>query len=189
MFEVNPAFNKRLFVVDNFYSNPDEIRELALKEQYENGSDWYKGRRSFNNFLFPQVKRAFEDIMGIRIREWESYGMNGKFQYCLPEDVLVYHYDLQTWAAVLYLNPDAPFETGTSFYAHKETKLRNANEPNADSCFGGGFLDGTKFELVDTVGNVYNRVVIFDARCFHAANRYCGQKINDSRLFQIFFFD
>jgi len=189
MFEVNPAFNKRLFVVDNFYNNPDEVRELALQQEYEQGSGWYKGCRTYKNFLTPQVKNAFQDIMGVRIREWESHGMNGKFQYCLPQDVLVYHYDAQTWAAVLYLTPDAPVDTGTSFYAHKQTRLRNADEPNADSCFSGGFLDGTKFELVDTVGNVYNRVVIFDARCFHAANRYFGQTINDSRLFQIFFFD
>ena len=123
MFEVNPAFKKRLFVVDNFYSNPDKIRELALNQEYENGSDWYKGRRTFNNFLFPQTKHAFEDIMGIKIREWESHGMNGKFQYCLPEDMLVYHYDaynfeidkVYDWVVVdIFWDIDSDFEVNYS---------------------------------------------------------------------------
>jgi hypothetical protein len=190
MLEVNPAFKKRLFVVDNFYSNPDEVRNLALAQEYEDKSDWYKGRRTFKNFHSPEIKRAFEDIMGMRIREWETHGMNGKFQYCIPEDRLVYHYDAQTWAAMIYLTPNAPFEAGTSLYAHKKTKIRHVDEhPEADSCFSGGFYDKTNFELVDTIGNVYNRLVIFDARCFHAATEYFGTNINNSRLFQIFFFD
>lgn len=190
MFQVNNFFKKRLFVVDNFYKNPDEVRKYALSQQYEEGSDWYKGRRTFSNYRPPEVKEAFEDIMGIQIREWESHGMNGKFQFCTPRDSLVYHYDSQTWAALIFLTPDAPFETGTSLYAHKATKIRHIDEhPQADTCFNGGFYDKSKFELVDTVGNVYNRLVIFDARCFHAATEYFGQTIEDSRLFQIFFFD
>lgn len=184
---VNPK--KRLFVVDNFYNDPHLVRNFALQQEYENASDWYKGRRTFRQFLFPQIKPRFEEIMGIKIREWESHGMNGKFQFCVPEDRLVYHYDSQTWAAMIYLTPNAPYPTGTSFYAHKETRKIHADDANADSCFSGGFYDGTKFELVDTVGNVFNRLVLFDARLFHAASGYFGQKIEDARLFQIFFFD
>ena len=64
-----------------------------------------------------------------------------------------------------------------------------AEDPDSDKAFAGGFYDSTKFELIDTVGNVFNRCVIFDARQIHAASEYFGQTINDSRLFQIFFFD
>jgi hypothetical protein len=115
--------------------------------------------------------------------------MNGVFQYCTPEDALVYHYDSQTWAAMIFLTPDAPLQTGTSFYKHKETGIKVAEDPDADRAFAGGFYDATKFELIDTVGNVFNRCVIFDARQIHAATEYFGKDINDSRLFQIFFFD
>lgn len=180
----------RLWVIDNFYQDPYAVRNFALQQEYENSSDWYKGRRTFKQFLSPYIKSRFEEIMGIKIREWESHGMNGKFQFCVPEDRLVYHYDSQTWAAMIYLTPNAPPSTGTSFYAHKNTSIRHIEDhPEADSCFSGGFYDSTKFELVDTVGNVFNRLVIFDARLFHAASGYFGQNINDSRLFQIFFFD
>lgn len=181
---------KRIFVVDNFYDDPYAVRQFALEQQFEDHSDWYKGRRTYERFLQPQVKRAFEEIMGHKITEWESHGMNGKFQYCVPENPLVFHYDSQTWAALIYLTPDAPFSTGTNLYAHRNTKIRHIDEdPRADTCFSGGFYDSTKFELVDVVGNVFNRLVIFDARSFHAAAGYFGKNITDSRLFQIFFFD
>ena len=53
----------------------------------------------------------------------------------------------------------------------------------------GGFFDKTKFEVVDVVGNVFNRLVIFNGKCFHSASEYFGQTIEDSRLFHMFFFD
>jgi hypothetical protein len=180
---------KRLFVVDNFLEDPYAARNFALNVPFVEEKEWYKGKRSAERYHTLQIKKAFEDIIGFNITEWESHGMNGKFQYCTPQDALVYHYDAQTWAAMIYLTPDAPFDTGTSFYAHKQSRIRHVDEPGADQCFSGGFYDSTKFELVDTVGNVFNRLVIFDARAFHAANKYFGQTMQDSRLFQIFFFD
>lgn len=190
LFNINRNRKKRIFVVDNFFDRPEEVRTFAMRQKYEEKSDWYKGRRTFERWLSPVVKAEFENIMGIKIREWESHGMNGKFQYCLPQDPLVYHNDSQTWAALIYLTPDAPFSTGTALYAHKQSRIRHIDEsPEAGKCFSGGFYDKTKFELVDVVGNVFNRLVIFDARCFHAATDYFGQTIQDARLFQIFFFD
>ena len=55
--------------------------------------------------------------------------------------------------------------------------------------FEGNFYDKTPWELVDTVGNVYNRMVVFDSRRVHAASEYFGDSIENSRLFQMFFFD
>lgn len=189
-FAVNNKTKRRVWVVDDFYQDPYAVREFALQQKFEDQSDWYKGRRTYDRWLMPGVKRAFENVMGHKIKEWESHGMNGKFQYCVPENPLVFHYDSQSWAALIYLTPDAPFSTGTNLYAHRETRIRHIDEdPRADSCFSGGFYDSTKFEMVDTIGNVFNRLVIFDARSFHAAAGYFGKNIYDSRLFQIFFFD
>ena len=55
--------------------------------------------------------------------------------------------------------------------------------------FRRGFLDSTEFEMVDTVGNVYNRVVLFDAKMIHSASEYFGTTKENGRLFQLFFFD
>lgn len=195
IFRLNKNPRKKLFVVDNFYDDPHAVREYALKQNYNGDLRFYKGKRTGDRFSTPQIRQKFEEIMGQPITRWDTpsaeFGgsMNGVFQYCTPEDALVYHYDSQTWAAMIFLTPDAPVQTGTSFYKHKETGIKVAEDPDADRAFAGGFYDATKFELIDTVGNVFNRCVIFDARQIHAATEYFGKDINDSRLFQIFFFD
>ena len=51
------------------------------------------------------------------------------------------------------------------------------------------FLDGTKWEEIDRIGNKYNRLAIWDAKLIHAASQYFGKNLNDSRLFHMFFFD
>jgi hypothetical protein len=186
---INLNYNKRLWVVDNFYSDPYAVREYALAQEFAADQNWYKGNRSVQQHFVPGTKREFEKIMGVKIVNWESHAMCGRFQYCTSHDEIVYHFDGQTWAAMLYLTPNAPFECGTSFYAHKEKKIRHESDPDSWTAFDGGFYDRTKFELVDTVGNVFNRLMIFDAKSLHAASQYFGSNIEDARLFHIFFFD
>ena len=186
---INRQPQKTVWVVDNFYSDPYAVREYALKQEFKPEIEYFKGSRSLDQYFVPGTKEAFERIMGIKIREWESHGMCGRFQYCTAQDPLVYHNDGQTWAAMIYLNPDAPYCTGTSLYASKNGARRTSDPNFTDDVFAGGFYDETKFELVDSIGNVFNRLFIFDAQNIHAASKYFGQTKEDSRLFHIFFFD
>ena len=85
-------------------------------------------------------------------------------------------------AAVIYLTPDAPFDTGTSFYRHKETGLTKMGKfTDVDKTDA---YDPDLWEEIDRIGNVYNRCIIFDADRYHCATKYTGE-----RLFQVFFFD
>ena len=186
---INRQPNKTVWVVDNFYSDPYAVREYALKQEFKPEIEYFKGSRSLDQYFVPGTKEAFERIMGIKIREWESHGMCGRFQYCTAQDSLVYHNDGQTWAAMIYLNPDAPYCTGTSLFASKNGARRTTDTNFSDDVYAGGFYDETKFELVDSIGNVFNRLFIFDAQNIHAASKYFGQTKEDSRLFHIFFFD
>ena len=77
---------------------------------------------------------------------------------------------------------------------HKETKLRHSQEEvngkNINAAFNQDtFVDPYPYEMVDTAGNVFNRLVIFDARLIHSAGDYFGHNIETGRLFQMFFFD
>lgn len=195
VFAINQFPRKKLFVVDNFYEDPELVRQYALSHEFNSDLRFYKGRRTLGRHSTPQIKQKFEEIIGEKITRWdtpsEEFGgsMNGVFQFCTPEDTLVYHYDEQKWAAMIFLTPDAPLNTGTSFYRHKETGIKVSEDPDSSRAFVGGFYDSTKFELIDTVGNVFNRCVIFDARQIHAATKYFGQSKEDARLFHIFFFD
>lgn len=193
-FKLKNTIDKRLFVVDNFYENPDQVREFALSQTfYDDGG--YLGMRTRKQFFFDGVKERFESIIGQKITDWESQEMNGRFQTCKAGTPLVYHCDDQKWAGIVYLTPNAPVSCGTSFYIHKETKKHHNSQ--VDWANGEGlkvfnqktFLDRTPYEMVDTVGNIYNRLVIFDGGLIHAASEYFGWDIASSRLFHMFFFN
>jgi len=189
IFKVNTNMKKRLWVVDNFYQNPDEVRKFALGVEYNEDIQWYKGMRSKEQYLFNGLKEALESVMGIKLKPLETHGQCGRFQICRSQEQIVYHNDSQKYAAMVYLTPDAPVESGTMLLRSKITGARHISDPNFDDSFKGGFYDKTKFEVVDNVGNIYNRLVIMDSHCIHAASQYFGQSKEDSRLTHLFFFD
>jgi hypothetical protein len=176
-------------VLDHFYDNVDEIRELALRQTFEFHPNNHKGKRTEKVFLFDGLKERFESILNHKIKNWNNYPVNGCFQTCIAGDQLVYHVDIQEYAGLIFLTPDAPPNSGTSFYRSKYTKRNKVGLNGDEIVFKNGFLDSTEFELVDQVGNVYNRLVLFDAQMIHAASNYFGNKLENGRLFQMFFFD
>jgi hypothetical protein len=192
--------DKGLISVDNFYDDPDLVREFATKWIRYSPSEYHKGERATNRFILNGTKEKLEKIIGKEIYNWNHGGYaNGIFQFCTADQPIVYHVDTQTYAGIVYLTPDAPPSAGTSFYKSKINGRRSFPGDDRSSqeyldTFKGisstpNFYDGTQFELVDTVGNVYNRLVLFDASQIHAATEYFGDDLLNSRLFHMFFFD
>jgi hypothetical protein len=175
-------------VIDNFYEHVDTVREFALTKNFHYHVEYHKGKRTDEVYLFDGLKESFENILQCKIKDFRRYGVNGCFQYCIGGDQLVYHYDGQEYAGIIFLTPDAPPQCGTSFYRSKHTKNMKCKGDD-DIVFRNGYLDPTEFEVVDVVGNVYNRLVLFDAKMFHAASNYFGTTKENGRLFQLFFFD
>lgn len=184
--QINTVKRTSLIIVDNFYEEPDKVRELALKAEFKPNDLRFKGQRS-KPYRFPGLKETFEYHLQRKITNWENK-TNGCFQYCVAEDKSVYHCDLQEYAAIIYLTPDAPVESGTQFFRSRLTKKMTVNECSS-KVFPTGFYDSTKFESVDTVGNIYNRLILFHSKQIHAAPVYFGNTLENCRLFQIFFFD
>lgn len=188
-FEVNASYTKRLFIVDNFYSDPNTVRDIALSMEFVSDLRYYKGLRSTQTYRSQQIKTSFEQIIGEPIVKWEDHGFNGCFQITTAEDSQVYHCDLQKWAAMIYLTPNAPYDSGTRLHAHKQTGLHHGTQSNIGDAFAGGFYDSTKFDTAAMAGNVFNRLVIMDARHIHSAGTYFGNSKETGRLVQLFFFD
>ena len=182
---------KKVFIVDDFYDDPIGVRNFALSQDFVEDLNYHKGKRTREQHDFPGLRQAFETILGFEITKWtETYPASSRFQYCTAEDKLVYHCDTQQWAGVLYLTPNAPYSAGTSLFSHTQSGLRNQNDFNGHDVFGDiGYYDKSKFDLVDVVGNVFNRLVLFDAKSIHAASEYFGTTKENGRLFQVFFFD
>lgn len=191
--------HKDLIIVDDFYADPDLIRHYAMNTLDFEHSNYHKGKRSKNRFILDGTKEKFEQIIGRTITNWnhEKYA-NGVFQYCTSQDPIVYHVDTQTYAAMVFLTPDAPLETGTAFYKSKVTGATEFSgafdQEEFNKTFKGvsnelNFFDKTQYELMDTAANVYNRLVLFNAKRIHAATQYFGDAIENARFFQLFFFD
>ena len=192
---INPNPCPTFVVIDDIYVDPNQVRDFALSQQFKEHTEYHKGKRTDSVFRFPGLKQRFELAIGKKITNWEKYGINGCFQYCTAEDALVYHTDQQSWAGVLFLTPDAPTQCGTTIFRPLARDLLvegrglMITRDNHPKVFSGGFYDKTRFEPVDVVGNMYNRVLLFNAKMIHAASQYFGNDVTNSRLFQMFFFD
>lgn len=189
--------NKNLVVVDDFYYNPDMIRDYAINNLKFKESDYHRGKRSEDRFILNGTKEKLEEILGRKIVNWNyEYYANGVFQYCTSYDPIVYHVDSQQFAGVVFLTPNAPLDSGTATYRSKitgKTRLEQ-NDDVYQQTFKGvsnemNFYDSTSYEVVDKVSNVYNRLVMWDAKAIHAATNYFGDSIENARFFQLFFFD
>lgn len=187
-FQLNETPNKRLFVVDNFYKDPYKVREMALQCNLQPNIQYYKGLRSAEVYRTEEMKEVFESIIGVKINNWH-YAINGCFQITSSADPQVYHCDQQTWAAMIYLTPNAPIQSGTRLHIHKKTGLSHGSQPGIGAAFANGHYDSTEFDVSAEAGNVFNRLVIMDARHIHSAGSYFGSNNSNSRLVQLFFFD
>ena len=115
-----------IIVIDNFYNNPDAVRDYAMTREYvERGYHGAVGHRTLKPKHFDGVKEKFESLLGKKMAKgnelggWD-YQTNGVFQHCMAEDPFVIHADDQKWAAMVYLTPNAPVECGTTLYRHRE---------------------------------------------------------------------
>lgn len=182
-------FNSKLpdiLVIDNFYKDPDNIVEYANKQEFTTNNDHYKGLRSKDRHLFPYVKEEFERLLNVEIIDWLNQPYNGCFQITDHQNPLVYHSDSQQYAAAIYLTKDAD-EMGTSFWKDKKYGHRTppSNQKELEEVYSEfNIVNPDNWELVDKVGGVYNRLVIWNAKMIHSASLYTV----NPRLVQLFFF-
>lgn len=200
--EVN--FHRRtpaLLVVDDFYRDPDAVRLLALETEYEADLRYFKGLRSKQKFLFPWVREEFQHLLGVTITDWLDQPANGSFQKTSSEDPLVWHSDTQSYAAAIYLTPAQPgdlsawggerVDAGTSFWRDRSYASRRPPSDEleyAEVYSEFNLMHPDNWELVDRIGSVYNRLVLWDAQLIHSATSYGGFTAEDPRLVQLFFF-
>ncbi len=190
---------RKVFIVDDFYLNPDEVREYALscepKDEKSYTGDLI-GKRVWEQQIEMQknLKPLFKGLCTLdewTNIEWDeddfntkwdnmkfmvnvSYGSDfAKRQDSYNGNVSTYHKDniKYKWAALVYLNKDDECDGGTKFYPFKEDQpMWKPNERDAFTC-----------------DMKYNRMLLYEARHTHGAilNRDMFQ--TKPRLTQVFF--
>ena len=186
------------YIIDNFYSDVEAVREFALQQDFSVRGN-YPGPRTqtfLNDSMKDTIERVVSPFYG-KVNYWSEEQYTGAYQYTTSRDRSWIHADQTTkWAGVCYLTPNAPLSAGTGLFRHKETGLTMAPR-NEDGSYNKELLgeiykdsqDMTKWELVDRLANVYNRLVLYRGDHFHMSLDYFGQDLYDGRLFQTFFFD
>jgi hypothetical protein len=197
-----------VLVVDDFFRNPDEVRSLALAQEYASDIRYYKGLRTHERFLWPNLREEFGRLLGKPVTEWLGHGANGIFQQTSVEDPLVWHHDSQGYAGAVYLTPNAAPGTGTSFWRDRSLGCRRRpSHPMEVERLGSdeavraaegvvydpyNLVNGDNWELIESVAGLYNRLVLWDASLIHSATSYSDfstERIAPTRLVQLFFFD
>jgi hypothetical protein len=190
--------NINTIIIDNFYSGESamETREHALTQNFHVTGNFPGKRTSTVN---PDLKDYIQNIVryaGGQITNFD-YEYNTAYQYTTGTDTSWIHADqTSTWAGVCYLTPQAPVEAGTELFRHKATgnykavKLKdNSYDESTMAEIYKDSRDYSKWDLVDKIGNKFNRLVLYRGDLFHCSAGYFGKDIYSGRLFQTFFFD
>ena len=189
-----------LIVIDNFYNNAMDTRNYVLTQDFSVKGN-YPGQRTIsyaNNHLKEIIQKyisPFGTIKEFPIPNPDKSDAdkiyNGSFQYTTSRDRSWIHTDSwNNWAGVLFMTPDAPLSAGTAFYKFRDGSMSSIdgkildNQKDTDKWS----QDFTKWELVDKVGNVFNRLVLFNSTRYHMSMDYFGDCKENGRLFQVFFF-
>lgn len=175
-----------IMILENFYENPDEIREKALGMEF-NVKGNYPGQRT-EPFIPEGTKERLEKLLNNKIVYWpDTY--NGSFQYTTGENKSWIHRDKTEWSLVVYLTPNPPVDGGTKTYVHKASDLTKSNDPEIVKQMDADSNNHDAWHVLDKIGNRYNRAILFRGHNSHMSDLYFGTDKNDGRLFQTFFFN
>ena len=198
---------RSIIVLDDFYSDPDRIRNIALNSTYPppDSGYTYPGKNSEDNFYPQELHDRFEQILH---RKLIPSHKNGYFRLSLETDS--FRQDIHvdpSWefGAVCYLNtPEQVIdEGGTSFWIHNKTNMETCPQTDEEAryygyssgkevwwttVYGEG-LDRSKWTRYLLSPMKYNRIVIFRANLWHSHNYNFGDNLQNGRLVQLFFFN
>jgi hypothetical protein len=170
---------QNIVIIDNFYEAPNDVREMG-------------------KFVTPSInithssnifKPLFEKILGTEIDTFNKYENEHKFVSSNSNEPVIIDTKNYEYGAIIFLTPDAPVNTGITLYRSKHTKKMTVSDSEKTTVFQNGNQDITEFEPVDIIGNVYNRLVIFNTQLIHAVTHNFGTNFNNNRLVQMFAFD
>lgn len=182
-------------VVDDFYDDPDDVRDRALQLRYYRPEGVnHPGVVAATPDDLEPIMSAFSTLLGgldLKCRRDE-----GAFRITTQADMAlrrsIVHVDSPDFSAVVHLSKhDAE---GTYFYRHKALGLervsaRDNRRPDVRAAIERDTLDLDAWEQIHMIPMKYNRLLIFDGKYFHSsAHRLTGCTLAEGRMTQNFFF-
>jgi hypothetical protein len=202
--------------VDNFFRNPDFIREWGLSLDFKPDAigNW-PGERSklisdidldLNNFILSKIFSCHLNLNLEKIKWKESsitFQKIKKFSNAKDDikNIGWIHKDYDfNFAGLIYLTPNMNINSGTSLYNLKKefenkgnslyydqkVKLYKDKEYNEKMYKKQLLLNNNMFVEKTRYFNIYNRMISYDANEYHGANNFYNET-DDERLTMVFF--
>ena len=177
-----------LLILDNFYNNAIDTRNFILTQEF-NVTGNFSGKRT-KSYATDELKNIIEKYLihfAGKITEWDNSesSYNGAFQYNTSRDLrYISNNSSNNWMGILFLNVNNCIDYGLNIYKFKNQSLDEKN--NYEMIMYD--QDYSKWYLVDKVGNIFNRLVLFNSKEYHYGLDYFGIDKNNASLFQVFFF-
>lgn len=194
-------------VIDNFYENPQAIRDFALKQDFvfrheiAENIPVYPGSRTkdlleLDEILYHKICEKFTSVFHNFKHDLIRWSISTSFQSVTEDfEYGIIHQDHDTvFAGVLFLTPNAPLNSGTSLFKenssfNQENYIKSLKE-NDDRFKNNLKINSdyhNMFDEIVRVNNVYNSLIIYEGQHHHAANHFFGKTRETSRLTQVFF--
>lgn len=207
-----------IVIEDDFYPNPDEVREQALQQFFHPGVKGKKvlfaGQRTNGSFsaenrlycksrisklinrniiTFPVNNSNSSFTLGKELRGDKKYANWIHHDRGNHEKDRLKAFGGVMWAAVCYLNPKPLEGHGTGLFRSRKTNsvwVVPEFKYEGHPTFSGEWKGKDKdFHLHTYCDNLYNRIIIYPATYWHAPfNAGFGHDKYTGRLIQVFFF-
>jgi hypothetical protein len=195
--------NLGLIIIDDFYDDPDSIRDMALSSEYyeDKKSSGYKfgdapwpGKMSKDTYSPTWIDVKISKILNKNMRQLRQMD-NGSFRISKKGTVSsnLLHadsVDANYYAGVLYLSKNREDTPGTIFYNQKSTNSDRAlSKEHLKHIIQNNEFNQLDKWTIHTVSNiVYNRFLLYPANKFHGIGPVFGEQDEDARIVQIFNF-
>lgn len=186
-------------IIDNFYDDPGIFLNASRSMKYEKSKNYnFPGERTdLFSLINPELEGIFIDALSKHLSQIEKYDLSTSFQRIdgnssenlsggwVHTDSTCCDKTEPFFSFIVYLNPDADLQTGTSFC---KSKL-NSYDPNSNLKFRNAYYSGQynisdnafvtakekhndRFEDYIFVENKYNRLLVFPSNIPHKQNSF-----------------
>ena len=200
-----------MIIFDNFFDDPDPVRQLALSCQFnkDGGHTSVPGRRSDHlKYIDFNIYNSFQNRLLDIIFGQGEYSVTLDVRFALVpehyEEGWVHtdssnEHDPVTMAGLVYLTPNAPLNAGTSIYKQKDniTPIDYGSlkhdfyadklQVSMDEYRTARDTHNSWFDKTVDVSNIYNRMIVYNSRQLHRENKFFGTTKENTRLTLLFF--
>ena len=161
-------------VIDNFYNNINNTRRYILSRNFVGE---YSEETFSNKSVQEHIQGYLPNFNG-KINNFDNE-INGRCKkHTIISNPSITNNENYKWKGILFMSPDAKIEHGIEIYQYQGDDNWKENINNE-----------TYWKLVDTFGNIYNRLILLPGFIFYKAKGNFGDGKTEGNLIQEFYFD